>query len=118
MGRQKGAIALAAVLKVNITLKELNIGHNPITSAGVIKILDAVESNPKSALENLNVEGLIADEPLLERLEAFHQAWNRSRMELTVDKFDITGLVQFKMERNKLKKIEQEKKAALEAEAK
>jgi len=90
-----GMEKLASAVGQNDTLRSLSIGQNNITSKGVIAILDAVESNPKSMLDSLDVTGLVADDALLDRLESFTANWNRSRTQLNVECFEVSGLTIF-----------------------
>jgi len=51
---KKGAFALAEALKINSTLKELNLWNNNIDTEGGIALADALKSN--SSLLNLNLK--------------------------------------------------------------
>lgn len=107
-----GMEKLASAIGQNDTLRSLSVGQNPITSKGVISILDAVEANPKSMLDSFDVAGLVADDALLDRLESFTANWNRSRTQLNVDCFEVSGLTIF----NRRARREREEAAKLAAE--
>uniref|UniRef100_A0A3B4YHF0 Uncharacterized protein n=1 Tax=Seriola lalandi dorsalis TaxID=1841481 RepID=A0A3B4YHF0_SERLL len=54
----EGAIRLTMGLRVNKTIKSLNMGRNPILSAGCYGILKSIQENPDSAMEALNFAGI------------------------------------------------------------
>uniref|UniRef100_A0A665SZT9 Uncharacterized protein n=1 Tax=Echeneis naucrates TaxID=173247 RepID=A0A665SZT9_ECHNA len=54
----EGAIHLTVGLRVNKTIKSLNMGRNPILNAGCYSILKSVQENPDSAMEALDFAGI------------------------------------------------------------
>lgn len=51
----EGALHLAMGLKRNNTIKSLKVGRNPIQTAGCYGILQALQENPQSAMEQLDL---------------------------------------------------------------